>query len=325
MRGRAALLALCALALAGCGQRSTSLSTGTPQPMRVAVTFPNAAEAPIYAAKATTGFRESGLKVSLIQEGDGAAAIRDLNSGKVDLAVSTAPDLLEARDRGARVVAVGALVQRPLSAVISLRATGHGKGRGLAALASKPVGTMGFDYQAAFAEAAFPHSKVKKLGSDVERPLLAGTVGAVVGYSNYQGIDLTRLGKHPQVVSVDKHGVPSYPELVLVANEDALARDARPIRAFVGALARSSHGLRRRERAQVAGWVGANPKIPKPLQTQALAFTLPLAVPPAGRPFGWQDAGSFTRLAAWMRGKGLLKRAPASPPFTNTYLPGQGL
>jgi ABC-type nitrate/sulfonate/bicarbonate transport system substrate-binding protein len=335
VRRPAALLALCALALAvaGCGQRKTSLSTGTPQPLRVAVVFPNAAEASIYAAKgSSTGFRQSGLKVTLLQDGFGTAAIRDLSAGRADLAVASAPDLLEARSRGLRVVAVGALVQRPLTAVISLSresSGGHsrrGRGRGgLRALATTTVGTMDFDYQRAFAATAVSGAKVQVVGSDVEAPLTAGKVGAIIAYSNYQGIDLALRHKAPRVVPIDRRGVPSYPELLLVANPEGLSRNGNLIRRFVGALARSTKGLRRSEPGQLAGWLSPGPAIPRPLQLQALRSTLPLTVPPRGRPFGWIDGASVARLDAWMRTKGLVRRAAAGSAFTNTYLPGEGL
>ncbi len=42
---------------------------------------------------------------------------------------------------------------------------------------------------------------------------------------------------------MDEAGVPTYDELVLVANEDALERDAGRIRAFIGALARGTREL----------------------------------------------------------------------------------
>jgi putative hydroxymethylpyrimidine transport system substrate-binding protein len=327
MRRRAALLALCALAVAGCGERGTSLSTGPRQPLRVAVTFPNAGEASVYAAKATGGFRNAGLDVRLLQEGNGASAVADVKSGRADLAVSTTPDLLEARDRGARVVSVAALVQSPLASLITLKAPEHG----LAALASKPIGTAGFDYQKAFAQTIFKHPVRIVREDDLVGALSAHKVSAIVGaYSNYEGIRLDPL--HPQVRAVDQLGVPRYPELVLVANQDALSRDADAIRAFVGALARATHGLRREDAALVASWLKADPKIPATIQRKAMGTTLgtpdiasPLTAPPAGRPFGWQVGGDFTRFAAWMRSKGLLHGRGATAPFTNAYLPGQGL
>jgi putative hydroxymethylpyrimidine transport system substrate-binding protein len=327
VRRRAALLALCALAIAGCGQRGTSLSTGARNPLRVAVTFPNAGEAAVYAAKATGGFKVAGLDVKLLQEGNGAAAIADLKNGRADLAVGATPDLLEARDGGARVVSVAALVRRPLASLITLKPPEHGLG----ALASKPVGTSGFDYQRAFAETIAGHAVRTVRESDLVTALAQHKVSSIVGaYSNYDGIRLAPL--HPKITTVDKLGVPSYPELVLLANQDALSRDGDAIRAFIGALARAGHGLRRGDAALVAGWLNPGPKIPAAVQRQALKTTLgtpqtpsPLTTPPAGQPFGWQVAGDFSRFAAWMRSKGLLRRPSAGPPFTNAYLPGEGL
>ena len=44
--------------------------------------------------------------------------------------------------------------------------------------------------------------------------------------------------------------MPTYNELVLVANEDALERDGGTIRAFIGALSRGVRDLRRRTRTR---------------------------------------------------------------------------
>ena len=51
---------------------------------------------------------------------DAATPLKLLQAGRVDLAISYQPDLLLARDKGADVVAVGALVQKPLTSLMSV-------------------------------------------------------------------------------------------------------------------------------------------------------------------------------------------------------------
>ena len=60
---------------------------------------------------------------------------------------------------------------------------------------------------------------------------------------NYEGTELKLRGKNPQIIRIEDAGVPSYNELVLVANEDALERDGDKIRAFIGAVSRGTRAL----------------------------------------------------------------------------------
>ena len=82
--------------------------------------FPNADHTPIYAAQAGGHFSELGLDVQVRAPSDPAAPLRQAAAGRVDLAVSYTPEVMRARDKGVDVVAVGALVQRPLTSIISL-------------------------------------------------------------------------------------------------------------------------------------------------------------------------------------------------------------
>jgi putative hydroxymethylpyrimidine transport system substrate-binding protein len=315
---RLAPLLLAALALAGCGERHEALSTGDGAPLRVATIFPNAGEAPVYAGN----FRVAGLDVTTRDATTGAAAAKAVADGKADLAVSTLPDLLEAREKGLAVIAVAALVLKPLSSVIRL-----GPEKGLQGFADRPVGTRGLDYQRAFAEAALGNPKVVNVGSDLTSALTSRKVTAIVGgYSNYEGVDLRRRHKKPQVTTVDQAGVPSYPELVLVANADALQRDGDLIRSYVGALARATYDLRRGNRQAVAAWVkaGTDRHIDPGLQRDALALTLPQMLSPKGKPYGWLDPAEMARVGRWMREQGVLRNAPSGA-YTNDYLPGEGL
>ena len=59
------------------------------------------------------------------QPPDPAAPLKQLAAGRVDLAISYEPEVLRARDQGLNVVSVGALVQRPLTSIISLPKAGH--------------------------------------------------------------------------------------------------------------------------------------------------------------------------------------------------------
>ena len=86
--------------------------------------FPNADHAGIYAARRPGDFKDAGLNVDIRQPPDPAAPLKQVAAGRVDLAISYEPEVLRARDQGLNVAAVGALVEQPLTSIISLPEAG---------------------------------------------------------------------------------------------------------------------------------------------------------------------------------------------------------
>ena len=89
------------------------------------------------------------------------------------------------------------------------------------------------------------------------------TLGA---FWNYEGVQLRQQQKKPRIIRVDRAGVPTYDELVLVANPDALERDGNRIRAFMGAVARGTNALERDPDKGIQGLLKANPDLDPKLQ-----------------------------------------------------------
>jgi putative hydroxymethylpyrimidine transport system substrate-binding protein len=327
-----AVLAAAALLAAGCGEKEDVLEPkGSKQLELLLDFFPNADHAGIYAAQAGGQFEQAGLDVKIRQPSDPAGVIKQVAAGRVDLAISYEPEVLRARDKGLRVVAVGALVQQPLTSIISLP---RAKVRRPADLEGKTVGTAGIDYQTAFLrtillEAGVDPETVKErnVGTGLNPALLTRKVDATLGsFWNYEGTELRLQKRDPRIIRVQRAGVPSYNELVLVANEEALERDGDKIRAFVGALSRGTEELRDDPEAAIDGLLEANPDLDPKLQSAVVKVTLPLFFPPKGKPFGYQDPGQWDDFAAWMRENKLTTKTPdAKGAFTNDLLPGSGL
>jgi NitT/TauT family transport system substrate-binding protein/putative hydroxymethylpyrimidine transport system substrate-binding protein len=96
---------------------------------------PNAVHAPIYMAVLTGYDRQHRLRLRIRPPGSSPDSLKLLASGRADLAVLDIHDLGLARERGADVAAVAALVQRPLAAIIarseySVRATSRAERSG---------------------------------------------------------------------------------------------------------------------------------------------------------------------------------------------------
>ncbi|MDQ6916078.1 MAG: ABC transporter substrate-binding protein [Actinomycetota bacterium] len=327
----AALAAL--VALAGCGEKKeTNRTPGTRSLDLVLDFFPNADHVGLYAAIADGGFRRVGLNVRPRTPSDPAAPLKLLAAGQADLAISYEPEVLLARDRGLRVVSVGAIVQRPLTSIIALPA---GRVRTPADLRGRTVGTAGIPYQDAYLKTILKGARVNpdsvrevNVGFNLVPALLGKRVDATLGgFWNYEGVQLALQRRHPVVIPVDRAGVPAYDELVLVARKDDLRDRGDLVRRFLRGLS-SGYELARSDPVRaVDALVKANPSLDRRLQLASVRATLPAFFPADGRkPFGWQDPAQWTRYGAWMLDNQLVQRPPdAGRALTNEFLPGEGI
>ena len=329
MRRVLVLLAAVAALAAGCGEREESTSPGGREKLVLMLDyFPNADHAPIYAAQAGGHFEDVGLDVEIRAPSDPAAPLRQAAAGRADVVVSYTPEVMRARDKGADVKAVGALVQHPLTSIMSLPGA---KIAGPRDLRGKEVGTAGIDYQSAFLQAILEDAgvdpaevKERNVGFDLTPALLTKKVDATLGaFWNYEGTDLRLKKRDPRIIRVDQAGVPPYDELVFAASEDAIEEKGDAIRGFLGAVARGLADLRRDPEKGLDSLLRSNRDLDPKLQREVLKVTLPLYSAPKGRPFGFQDPAEWNAFAKFMRDAGLVSRA-ANGAFTNELLPGAG-
>jgi putative hydroxymethylpyrimidine transport system substrate-binding protein len=330
------LLLLPALALAGCGEKSepSGAGSGEREPFTVMLDyFPNADHAGIYAAQAAGEYEKAGLDVEIQAPPDPSAPLKFVSTGRVDLAISYEPELLLARDKGADLVAVGALVQEPLTSLMSLGERAIGRPQ---QLRDKRVGTAGIPYQSAYLRtiletAGVDPGSVKEInvGFNLTPAMLSGRVDATLGsFWNYEGVDLERRRKRPKILRMEQLGVPTYNELIFAAARESLDEDgASRLRRFLQATARGHELLRDRPAAGVDALLGANPDLERGLQEAAIKATLPVFFPKDEElPWGFQDPEAWAAYERWMRESGLLKRPPGErAPLTNEFLPGEGL
>jgi len=332
----AAIAIACALSVSACGskQETTTPPAGV-KPFTVMLDwFPNADHAPLYAAIAGGYFRAAGLEVHPVVPSETAEPLKLLAAGKVDMAISYEPQLLLARDQGLKLVSIGALVQRPLTSIIALP---QAHVSSVADLAGKTVGTAGIPYQAAMLRTALRSAGVNQasvkevnVGFNLVPAMLSGKVDATLGgYWNYEAIQLQLMHRHPVTIPIDQAGVPPYDELVLVVREAQARHDGEDLRAFMQALTRGERAVRANPQAAVNLLLKANPSLEAKLQLESIRQTLPAATPAnPDDPYGWQEPSQWASFGDWMYAQGLLQHNPSDsgfPPFTNEYLPGQGI
>ena len=328
-----ALAAIAALALSACGEKKESTAAPRTQPLTLVLDFfPNADHAGIYAAQARGLFRRQGLDVRIVTPPDPSSPLKLLQAGRADLAISYEPELLLARDKGADVVSVAALVQRPLTSIMSVGKRAIARP---AQLRDKRVGTAGIPYQSAMLRAILERAGVDpgsvtetNVGFNLVPAMLSGKVDATLGaFWNYEGVQLRRQGKRPRIIHVDQAGVPTYAELVIAARAKELGSGGDKVRRFLRALAQGHELLRRDPAAGVDPLLAANPDLDRGLQTAAVRATLPVFfADDRSKPWGYMQQGEWVLFARWMLEHRLLDRTPDPvAALTNEFLPGQGL
>jgi putative hydroxymethylpyrimidine transport system substrate-binding protein len=325
-----ALLACAATLATGCGEKSESTTPGQPQSLSLALDFyVNPDHAGIYEALDRGYFREAGLDVHPQVPSDPSLPIKEVAAGRVDLAVSYEPEVLLAHDQGLPVKAVAALVPTPLTSLIWLR---DSQIKNVKDLRGKTVATAGIPYQSAYlaailARAGLSTSDVKTV--DVQQGLLpailSGRANAMLGgFLNVEGVDLRLRGKHPTVTPVDRLGIPTYDELVLVANSDRLGGESREIQLFITALERGTKAAVADPASATKAILNAGNGLDPKVTAAAVRKTLPLLLPRDKRPYGYMDPKEWSRFAHFFADRGVIKALPSpSDVLTNSYLPAK--
>jgi len=269
------------------------------QPGTLALDFqPNAVHAGIY---------WSGVHIRV--PGASTDSLKLLAAGRVDMSVVDIHDLGLAREAGSDVVGVGALVQRPLAAVIARQ----GDVRRPRDLEGRRVGVTGLPSDEAVLRAVVEHDggdydRVRKvtIGFSAVPSLITGKVDAVVAFWNAEGVALRRRGVKTREFRVDDYGAPRYPELVFVVTRETLRERRALVDDTLGAIAKvTPRALRNRNRdITVDKLVRASGADEELMQAQ-LAAVGPALLPPVQL-----DRAALEGWARFDERFGILKDAP---------------
>ena len=237
----AALIALLALAavLAGCGSDDGPAAEREAERVTLSLDFtPNAVHAPIYAAARDGRDRREGVDLEIRKPGPGPDALKLITAGKVDLGVLDIHDLAIARQQGADLVAIGALVGKPLAALIGQPGLARPRD-----LEGKTVGVSGLPSDPAFLRAILEHDgadydRVKQvtIGFSAVARLLSRRVDAVPAFWNAEGVALKAKGRDVSEFRVEDYGAPPYPEVVLVTSRRTLDGERDTLRRTLKAI-----------------------------------------------------------------------------------------
>jgi putative hydroxymethylpyrimidine transport system substrate-binding protein len=275
--------------------------------------YPNPDHVGLYTAIDGGFFERHGLIVKPRQPSDVSDPIKLVAAGRSDLGISYEPELFFAQQHDAPVVAVSAIIPTALNAVI---VPGDAGVRTPADLRGKTIGVDGSDSTSAYLDAMLRHVGLDpqhdvhtvNVGFNLLPALLGGKVDAIAGgFQNIEGAQLEVRGLHPVVFPVDEYGVPTYDELVVVANSDRLKSDAQYraiVHSFVAALrAGTRYAKSHPEAALVAMRVHVSSDYKSVLET-SVPETLRLLDTTSLDRKAWEAFGR------WMEAQGLLDKPP---------------
>jgi putative hydroxymethylpyrimidine transport system substrate-binding protein len=316
--------------MTGCGggraAETVESMPAVPREVRVALDKPlNAANVAIQMGIDRGYFEDVGLRVLAGSAFRPDVLVTYVTSGTDDLAVTQQAHVVVAGQNGAHVVAVGSLIPRPTAAMIWLKKSGI---RGIADLRNKTIAVPGIPYQERLLDTVLAKAglsredvEVKRVAYDLVPALVAERADAIFGGSwNIEGIELRKRGEQPVIRRVQELGVPSYDELVVIADSDRAAKEPRVIRDFMSALTRAVAAMKKDPQAAMGLVEASNTSISHPGLEAQVRATIPL-MSPTGR----IEPGQANALMAWMHEEGVIGRKPSfSDFFTNEYLPGGG-
>ncbi len=205
--------------------------------------FINPNHGPIIVAQERGYFADEGLEIEIIAPADASAPPKMVAAGQVDLAVSYQPQLHLQIAEGLPLIRVGTLIASPLNCLLVLK---DGPIREVADLKGSKIG-----YSVAGVEEALLTAILNAEGitlDDVEMinvnwslgpSVMSGQVDAVIGaYRNFELNQMEIEGVPGTCFFLEEIGVPTYDELIYVANPETM--DAGKISRFLRATGKAT-------------------------------------------------------------------------------------
>lgn len=239
---------------------------------------PNAVHSGIYEAVADGALADRGVDLQVRAPGASTDAPKLLRAGRADLAILDIHDLAIAREQGIDLVGVGAIVQRPLAAVIA--ADGNAV-KTPADLAGKRIGVTGLPSDDAVLDSVLAAGGLEPgdvdtvtIGFNAVPDLLAGKIDAATAFWNAEGVTLGRR-LPTREFRVDRFGAPRYPELVLATTPEELQKNGDAIRAAVAGIGAGYDAVEADPEKGLNALLDAVPELNRDEQKQQLDAVLP--------------------------------------------------
>ncbi len=201
--------------------------------------FVNPDHAPLYVALENGYFADRGLDVEFIAPADPNDPPKLVAAGRADIALSYQPQLHVQVAAGLPLTRFGTLIATPLNTLLVLE---DGPVKSIADLKGRKVGYSVGGFEDALLRAMLARHGLSldditlvNVNFSLSPALLSGQVDAVIGaYRNFELNQMELEGYKGRAFFVEEEGVPSYDELILVANPERM--DRAVLRRFLDAL-----------------------------------------------------------------------------------------
>ena len=295
------------------------LGLATPAPAAEKLTllldwFVNPDHAPIIVAHELGYFADAGLDLEIIAPADPNDPPKLVAAGEADVAISYQPQLHIQVDHGLPLSRIGTLVATPLNALVTLA---DGPVDRVADLAGRKVGFSVGGFEDALLGAMLGHHglslddvELVNVNFALSPALLSGQVDAVIGaFRNFELNQLALEGRPGRAFYPEEEGVPSYDELIFIANKGSLDDPRLP--RFIDAVEAGTLYLLNHPEESFGLFIEGRPELNDELNRLAWQDTLPrLALRPAAL-----DTARYARFARFLEAQGLI----GPPPPVATY------
>ena len=267
--------------------------------------FVNPDHGPIVVAQELGYFADSGLDVEIIAPADPADPPKMAAAGRADLAISYQPQLHLLVAEGMPLVRVGTLVATPLNGLLVLE---NGPIEEIADLEGRKVGfsVSGFEealLTAMLGEAGLGPTDIEPVNVNwsLSPALMSGQVDAVIGaFRNFELNQMEIEGVRGRCFYPEEHGVPTYDELIYVANPETM--DADKIRRFLAATGKATQFIVNYPQESWEIFAGTSAELRDDLNERAWSDTIPrFALRPEAL-----DQGRYARFETFFADAGLI-------------------
>jgi putative hydroxymethylpyrimidine transport system substrate-binding protein len=271
--------------------------------------FVNPDHAALVIAKQRGIFTKHGLDVELIAPADPNAPPKLVAAGQAEYAVSYQPTLQMLAAEGLPLVRVGVLVAQPLNSLVALE---DGPVKAIADFKGRKIG-----YSIAGFEEALLGAILEKAGLTLKdvtlinvnfaltTALMSKQVDGVIGaFRNFELNDLALHKAKGRLWEVEKNGVPTYDELILITKRETV--DVARTKKLLAAVAEATTWLRANPDEAWGIFSKSGKELDSELNKLAWKDTLPLlAADPSAL-----DRARYEAFADFLVKRGLIKQAP---------------
>jgi putative hydroxymethylpyrimidine transport system substrate-binding protein len=267
--------------------------------------FINPNHGPIIIAQERGYFADEGLEIEIIAPADASAPPKMVAAGQVDLAVSYQPQLHLQVAEGLPLIRVGTLIASPLNCLLVLK---DGPIKQIADLKGRKIGysVAGVEETLLTAiltahDVALDDVEMINVNWALSPAVMSGQVDAVIGaYRNFELTQMDIEGVPGKCFFIEEAGVPTYDELIYVANPGTM--DTAKISRFLRATGKATQYIVNHPGDSWDIFKSTSPELDDALNARAWTDTIPrFALRPAA-----VDIARYADFERFLAGAGLL-------------------